>query len=61
MKRQKTTSFMLLSEELDSNTLMNLVGGANATPINTNPHDLVTPTSGAKPYDNHDVDDLGNL
>ncbi|MGH1384100.1 hypothetical protein [Kordia sp.] len=51
MKKQKTTAFMLLSEELDSNTLMNLIGGTNATPIRTFPHDLITPASTSEPYD----------
>ena len=53
----KTTFFTLLSEELDSKTLMNLVGGANANPISTNPHDLITPTSRSKPYEDNDVED----
>ncbi|MGH1384096.1 hypothetical protein [Kordia sp.] len=57
MKKQKTASFTLLYEELDSNTLMNLVGGANATPINTNPHDLITPTSRSQPYDDDEPDE----
>ncbi|WP_298511407.1 hypothetical protein [uncultured Kordia sp.] len=57
MKRQKTTVFTLLSEELDSQTLMNLFGGTNAGPVNNNPHDLITPTSSAKPYEEVDVDD----
>ncbi len=57
MKKQKTASFMLLSEELDSNTLMNLFGGTNAGPINNNPHDLITPTSTSKPYTDDDVED----
>ncbi|MGH1384097.1 hypothetical protein [Kordia sp.] len=48
---------MLLSEELDSNTLMNLFGGTNAGPINNNPHDLITPTSTSKPYTDDDVED----
>ncbi|MGH1384101.1 hypothetical protein [Kordia sp.] len=56
MKKQKTTTFTLLSEELDSNTLMNLVGGTNATPISP-PHDLITPTRSAKPYEDNDVED----
>ena len=51
MKKQKTTSFTLLSEELDSKTLMNLIGGASASPISTNPHDLITPASKSEPYD----------
>ncbi|MGH1384095.1 hypothetical protein [Kordia sp.] len=53
----KTTSFTLLSEELDSNTLMNLVGGTNATPIRIYPHDLLTPTSSTEPYDNDQVEE----
>ena len=57
MKKQKITSFTLLSEELDSKTLMNLVGGANATPINTNPHDLLTPASSTQTYTNDDPDE----
>ncbi|WP_298511402.1 hypothetical protein [uncultured Kordia sp.] len=52
MKTQKTTIFTLLSEELDSQTLMNLVGGTDATPIPTNPHDLITPASSSDPYEN---------
>ena len=56
MKKQKTSSFTLLSEELDSNTLMNLVGGANATPIRTFPHDLITPTRSSEPYTDDDPD-----
>jgi len=57
----KTPFFTLLSEELDSITLMNLVGGANANPIRTtNPHDLITPTRNSKPYDDTDVDELDN-
>ncbi|WP_298511411.1 hypothetical protein [uncultured Kordia sp.] len=58
MKKLKTTAFTLLSEELDSQTLMHLVGGANAAPINNNPHDLLTPTSRLEPYGPSDVDDL---
>ncbi|WP_298511413.1 hypothetical protein [uncultured Kordia sp.] len=54
----KTTISTLLSEELDSNTLMHLFGGTDTTPVSTNPHDLITPTRSAKPYDNNDVDDL---
>ena len=57
MKRQKTTSFALLSEELDSKILMNLVGGANATPISTNPHDLITPASRSQPYDDDEPEE----
>ena len=57
MKKQKTTSFTLLSEELDSKTLMNLVGGANATPIRAFPHDLLTPASSTEPYDNDQVEE----
>ena len=54
----KTTFFTLLSEELDSKTLMNLIGGANATPISTNPHDLITPARSSKPYDNDEPEEL---
>ena len=57
MKKQKTTSFALLSEELNSKILMNLVGGTNATPIRTYPHDLVTPASKSEPYDNNDPEE----
>ncbi|WP_298511409.1 hypothetical protein [uncultured Kordia sp.] len=57
MKKQKTTAFTLLSEELDSQTLMHLVGGANAAPISTNPHDLITPANRAKPYDEEVIDE----
>ncbi|WP_298511404.1 hypothetical protein [uncultured Kordia sp.] len=57
MKKLKTTAFTLLSEELDNQTLMNLVGGANASPINNNPHDLITPTSTSSPYEGGDVDE----
>ncbi|WP_298511406.1 hypothetical protein [uncultured Kordia sp.] len=51
MKKEKTTAFTLLSEELDSQTLMNLFGGANAHPIPTFPHDLITPSRSSEPYD----------
>ncbi|MGH1384098.1 hypothetical protein [Kordia sp.] len=57
MKKQKTTTFTLLSEELDSNTLMNLIGGTNATPIRTFPHDLITPARNSEPYDNDDPEE----
>ena len=57
MKKQKRSSFTLLSEELDSKTLMNLVGGASAVPISTHPHDLITPISSVKPYDTDEVDE----
>jgi len=36
MKNHKTTAFTVLSEELNSKTLMNLVGGTNANPILNN-------------------------
>ncbi|MGH1384102.1 hypothetical protein [Kordia sp.] len=57
MKKQKITAFALLSEELDSNTLMNLVGGANETPIRTNPHDLITPANASVPYDDDEPEE----
>ncbi|MGH1384099.1 hypothetical protein [Kordia sp.] len=56
MKKQKTTTFTLLSEELDSNTLMNLVGGTNATPISP-PWDLITPASRSEPYDDDEPEE----
>ncbi|MGH1384103.1 hypothetical protein [Kordia sp.] len=56
MKKQKTTAFTLLSEELDSNTLMNLVGGADINPIRTFPHDLITPANATEPYTDDDPD-----
>ena len=58
MKKQRTTAFTLLSEEVDSKTLMNLVGGANASPISTNPHDLITPASHSEPYDDDEPEEL---
>ena len=57
MKKQKTTSFTLLSEELDSKTLMNLIGGASASPISTNPHDLITPAGHIEPYDDDEPEE----
>ncbi|WP_298511398.1 hypothetical protein [uncultured Kordia sp.] len=57
MKKRKTTIFTLLSEELDSKKLMNLSGGANAHPIPTFPHDLITPSSSSDPYSDDDIDE----
>ncbi|WP_298511408.1 hypothetical protein [uncultured Kordia sp.] len=58
MKKLKTTAFTLLSEELDNQTLMHLVGGTDATPISTLPHDLITPSRNTKPYTPGDPDEL---
>ncbi|WP_298511400.1 hypothetical protein [uncultured Kordia sp.] len=57
MKKLKTTAFTLLSEELDSQTLMNLIGGTNASPVSTYPHDLITPSRSSEPYDNDDPEE----
>ncbi|MGH1384104.1 hypothetical protein [Kordia sp.] len=57
MKKQKTTAFSFLSEELDSKTLMNLIGGADTNPIPTYPHDLITPASTSEPYSDDDIDE----
>ena len=56
MKKQRTIVLTMLSEKLDSKTLMSLVGGADANPIRTYPHDLVTPASSTEPYTDDDPD-----
>lgn len=53
-------TFNLLSEKIENEALVTLLGGTNGTSdgISTHPHDLVTPVSRSKPYEDNDVDDL---
>lgn len=56
MKKDKKSIITLLSEEVDSTSLIHLTGGARGM-ISNYPHDLLTPSALSEPYDNDDPEE----